>query len=119
MMTEETTSSLSDLYAQNLRVITEGQIVKGRVIALTLQDVLIDIGFKSEGSISRSEFSDTPNLAVGDEVEVFVENVEDEQGMVILSKHKADRQKGWERIINSCKEGDTIDGRPVRKVKGG
>jgi len=118
-MVEETSSSLSDLYAQSLRVITEGQIVKGRVIGITPQDVLVDIGFKSEGSIARSEFSDVPNLAVGDEVEVYVENVEDEQGMVILSKHKADRQKGWERIVNEFKEGDTIDGRPTRKVKGG
>ena len=116
---EDPVSTLSDLYAQNLRVITEGQIVKGRVIELTPQDVLIDIGFKSEGVISRAEFSDVPNLAVGDEVEVFVENVEDDQGMVILSKHKADRQKGWDRIVNSCKEGDVIEGRPVRKVKGG
>ena len=116
---ETASSSLADLYAQSLRVITEGQIVKGRVIALTDQDVLVDIGFKSEGSISRQEFSDLQNLAVGDEVEVFVENVEDEQGMVILSKHKADRQKGWERIVNNFKEGDIIEGRPVRKVKGG
>jgi small subunit ribosomal protein S1 len=116
---DETASSLSDLYAQSLRVITEGQIVKGRVIALTDQDVLVDIGFKSEGSIARQEFSDLQQLAVGDEVEVFVENVEDEQGMVILSKHKADRQKGWERIVNNFKEGDVIEGRPVRKVKGG
>ena len=116
---EETASSLSDLYAQSLRVITEGQIVKGRIIDITPQDVVVDIGFKSEGSIAKSEFPDAQNLAVGDEVEVYVENVEDEQGMVILSKHKADRQKGWERIINNHKEGDIIDGRPVRKVKGG
>ncbi|MBI3996947.1 MAG: 30S ribosomal protein S1 [Candidatus Omnitrophica bacterium] len=117
--TAEVASTLSDLYAQSLRVITEGQIVKGRVIALTPQDVLVDIGFKSEGSIDRMEFSDLQGLAVGDEVEVYVENIEDEQGMVILSKHKADRQKGWDRIVNNFKEGDIIDGRAVRKVKGG
>ena len=117
--TTSSTSALSELYARSLRVITEGQIVKGKVIAITPQDVLIDIGFKSEGSISRSEFTDVQNLAVDSEVEVFVESVEDEQGMVILSKHKADRQKGWERIINNCKEGDVVEGRPVRKVKGG
>ncbi len=116
---EAASSSLSDLYAQSLRVITEGQIVKGRIIDLTAQDVVVDIGFKSEGSISKSEFADIQTLAVGDEVEVYVENVEDEQGMVILSKHKADRQKGWECIVNNHKEGDIIDGRPVRKVKGG
>jgi len=119
VMIDEPTSTLSDLYAQSLRVITEGQIVKGKIIAVNAQDVVVDIGFKSEGSIDKMEFPDPQGLQVGDEVEVFVENVEDEQGMVILSKHKADRQKGWERIVNNFKEGDVIDGRPVRKVKGG
>ncbi|MBI4597587.1 MAG: 30S ribosomal protein S1, partial [Candidatus Omnitrophica bacterium] len=119
MMTEETTETLSDLYAQSMRSIAEGQIVKGRIIAVNPADVVVDIGFKSEGSINRLEFSDPQSLKVGDEVEVLVEKIEDEQGMVILSKHKADRQKGWERIVNNCKEGDIIDGRPLRKVKGG
>src|SRR3989338_783759 len=119
MAAEETTLNLSDLYAQSLRTIAEGQIVKGRIIALSPQDVLVDIGFKSEGSISRLEFSDPGQLKVGDEVEVLVEAIEDEQGVVILSKHKADRQKGWDRIVNNCKEGDVIEGRPIRKVKGG
>ena len=118
MSTEPVSSTLAELYAQSLRVITEGQIVKGRVIALTEQDVLVDIGFKSEGSIARQEFGDQP-LQVGDEVEVYVETVEDEQGMVVLSKYKADRQKGWDRIVNNFKEGDVIEGRPSRKVKGG
>ena len=112
-------SAMADLYGQSLKGITEGQIVKGRVIALTPKEVIIDIGFKSEGSVDRYEFSDADTLKVGDEVDVLVENIEDEQGMVILSKHKADRQKGWERIINNYKEGDVIDGRAVRKVKGG
>ena len=110
--------ALAELYAQSFRGITQGQIVTGRIITVTAKDVLIDIGFKSEGLIPRGEFSD-PNLKVDDEVEVFVENIEDEQGMVILSKQKADRQKGWERIVNHCKEGDTIEGRPIRRVKGG
>ncbi len=118
-LTANPSSSLSELYAQSLRVITEGQIVKGRIIAITSQDIVVDIGFKSEGSIDKLEFPNADSLKVDDEVEVYVENVEDEQGMVILSKHKADRQKGWERIVNHFKEGDTIDGRPVRKVKGG
>jgi len=119
MTAEDTTVSLADLYAQSLKMIAEGQIVKGRIIAVNPQDVVVDIGFKSEGSISRMEFPDPKNLKVGDEVEVLVEHIEDEHGMVILSKHKADRQKGWDRIVNNCKEGDVIEGRPLRKVKGG
>ena len=117
--TEPSKLPLAELYAQSFRTIAEGQLVKGRIIAKSAQEVLVDIGFKSEGSISLSEFSDAATLKVGDEVEVLVENIEDEQGTVILSKHKADRQKGWDRIISSCKEGDVIEGRPLRKVKGG
>ena len=115
----ETAKWLAELYAQSLREIKEGQLAKGKIIALSPQDVLVDIGYKSEGSIARSEFPDAQTLKVGDEVEVFVESVEDEHGMVLLSKSKADRQKGWERIISGFKEGDAIDGRPIRKVKGG
>ncbi len=112
-------ASLQELYAQSLRDIREGQIAKGKIIAISPQEVVVDIGYKSEGSIPLMEFPDPQSLKVGDEVEVFIESVEDEQGMVQLSKSKADRQKGWERIMNSFKEGDIIDGRPVRKVKGG
>ncbi|MBI4343661.1 MAG: 30S ribosomal protein S1 [Candidatus Omnitrophica bacterium] len=118
-MAEETADQLSDLYAQSLRSVIEGQVVQGRVIEITPQEVVVDIGFKSEGSIHRSEFAGVADLKVGDTVDVLVESIEDEQGMVILSKNKADRQKGWERIINHFKEGDIIEGRPTRKVKGG
>jgi small subunit ribosomal protein S1 len=113
------TEQLADLYEQSLRGITQGQIVKGRIVALTPQEVIVDIGFKSEGAVNRLEFPEPDTLKVGDEVEVLVDNIEDEQGMVILSKHKAARQKGWERIVNNFNEGDVIEGRPVRKVKGG
>lgn len=112
-------SVLANLYAESFHDISEGQIVKGTIIELSQKEALVDIGYKSEGSIPLIEFPDPTHLKVGDEVEVFVEAVEDEQGMVMLSKSKADRQKGWERIINHFKEGDVIDGRPVRKVKGG
>src|SRR3989338_3481160 len=114
-----TSKELAQLYTQSLHGITEGQLVKGRVIAMTPQYVLVDIGFKSEGSIPRSEFGPEEQIQVGSEVEVLVEKMEDEHGMVILSKYKADRQKGWERIVSSFNEGDIIDGRPIRKVKGG
>lgn len=119
MVEESTSLPLGDLYIQSLRGITEGQIVKGRIIALTAKEALVDIGFKSEGSIGLMEFPDPKALKVGDEIDVLVESIEDEQGMVLLSKHKADRQKGWDRIVSQCKEGDIIEGKPVRKVKGG
>jgi small subunit ribosomal protein S1 len=110
---------LAELYAQSFHDVAEGQIVKGKIIAITPQEVIIDIGYKSEGSISLGEFPEPSRLAVGDQIDVFVEAVEDDQGMVLLSKYKADRQRGWERIITNYREGDVIEGRPVRKVKGG
>ncbi len=115
----ESRQQLAEWYAESLRDIREGQLVKGKIIALTAQEVVVDIGYKSEGSIALLEFPDPKSLRVGDEVEVYIDAIEDEQGMVQLSKSKADRQKGWERIVNDFKEGSIIDGRPVRKVKGG
>lgn len=111
--------ALAELYAQSLKHVSEGQIVKGTIIAIHPQEVVIDIGYKSEGSIALAEFANASTLKVGDSLDVFVESIEDEQGVVQLSKSKADRQKGWERIINHFKEGDVIEGRPIRKVKGG
>jgi len=110
---------LTELYARSLKDIKEGQVVKGRVIEMSPQEVVVDIGYKSEGSIPLHEFPDAKTLKVGDEVDVFIESAEDEQGMLQLSKSKADRQRGWENLINNYKEGDPIEGRPVRKVKGG
>ena len=111
--------SLDELYAQSLKGIKEGEIVKGRIIDIGAKEALVDIGYKSEGMIPLYEFGDPKQLELGQEVDVLVENIEDEHGTVVLSKHKADRQKGWERIINNFKEGDIIEGRPTRKVKGG
>ena len=121
VMTEEETSSpdtasLEELYAQSLRGITEGEIVKGRIIDITAKDVVVDISYKSEGAIPRYEFGNQEGVEVGAEVDVLVESIEDEHGMVVLSKHKADRQRGWERIVNHFKEGDVMDGRVDRHM---
>ena len=97
---------LARLYEQSFRELKEGEIVKGKVVAVTANEALIDVGYKSEGVIPLNEFSDPKTIKVGDEVDVFVESKEDEGGMVVISKLKADRKKGWETIINSCKEGD-------------
>lgn len=111
--------NLEELYAESLQGIKDGQIVTGKIISIGRKEVMVDIGFKSEGAVSAYEFSNFAELKIGDEVDVLVESIEDDHGMVSISKHKADRQKGWERIINNYNEGDVIEGRPVRKVKGG
>ena len=116
---QASTDELATLYTQSLKNIKEGEVVKGRIIAITAQEVVVDVGYKSEGAISRFEFPEPESLKLGDEVEVYIESAEDEQGMLILSKVKADRQRGWELLMSRFKEGDIIDGKAVRKVKGG
>lgn len=96
-----------------------GTIVQGQVVELVGDGVLIDVGFKSEGVVSPHEFDDISAVDVGDKIEVFLEAVEDDTGMVVLSKRKADRIRGWERIIEKCKEGDNVNGKVMRKIKSG
>ena len=111
--------NMDKFYEDTFRDFKEGEVVKGKILAITPKEVLIDIGYKSEGYISLSEFPDRSSLKVGDEIDVLLESKEDESGMVVLSKWKAERKMGWERIIKEFKEGDIIEGRVSRKVKGG
>ena len=94
-------------------------ILKGRVIDIVNDDVIVDVGYKSEGVISKSEFENPEEIDIGDEVEVLLDGVEDETGQIQLSKRKADRLRGWERVISTHKEGDTVRGKVMRKIKGG
>jgi len=110
---------LEELYEQSLVFLNEGHIVKGKIVAITRKDVFVDIGYKSEGVVSLSEFRNAGELKVGDEVRVLLEQKEDEDGMVVLSKQKAERVEGWERISANFNEGDNIEGTITRKVKGG
>lgn len=110
---------MDKFYEDTFKELKEGEIVKGKIVAITPKEVLIDIGYKSEGYVSLSEFSDPSNLKIGDEIDVFLESKENEDGVVVLSKWKADRKIGWERIMREYKEGDIIEGRVARKVKGG
>jgi small subunit ribosomal protein S1 len=95
-----------------------GAILKGHVVGFSGDFVVVEVGLKSEGLIDRNEFDDT-DVAVGDIVEVLLESLEDESGGVRLSKRKADRIRGWENILLTRKEGDVIEGKCVRKIKGG
>ena len=110
---------LEKLYEESLRSLQEGQLVKGRILAVTANEILVDIGSKSEGMISLEEFDDRSALQVGAEVEVLLESMENDEGLVVLSKRKAERAKGWERLLTTAKEGDLVQGRVSRKVKGG
>lgn len=119
MFGKTTQKDLDKFYEESFKDFKEGEVVKGKIVSVTSREALIDIGYKSEGCVPLSEFPDSPSLKIGDEVSVLLESKENEDGMIVLSKWKADRKMGWERVMNEFNEGDLIDGRVVRKVKGG
>ncbi len=94
-------------------------ILKGKVVGLSGDYVIVDVGLKSEGQIQKAEFEESGGVSVGDTVEVLLESLEDEEGSVVLSKRKADRIRGWEQILVTRKEGDVVEGKVLRKIKGG
>ncbi len=96
-----------------------GQILKGRIVEITKDFVVVDVGLKSEGLVPINEFSDPSELVLGNEVEVFFDQAEGEDGQIVLSREKARRQSQWEYIVNHCKEGSIVKGKVIRKVKGG
>ena len=96
-----------------------GNIVKGNIIEVRPKEVLVDIGYKSEGVISANEFEDIKTVKVGDQIDVLIEKLEDKEGMVVLSKEKAEFKQNWERILTICNEGGTISGKVKAIVKGG
>ncbi len=118
-MTEKEKTSMMELYTATMPDLHEGEIVKGKIIGVNDQEVIVDIGFKSEGFVPLTEFLDREKAAVGNEIDVLIENKEDEEGRVILSHAKAQKLKGWQKISNTLNEGDIVEGRVVRQVKGG
>ena len=96
-----------------------GQIVKGTSIEVRPKEVLVDIGYKSEGVISGVEFEDIKTVKLGDQIDVLIERLEDKEGMVVLSKEKAEFKQNWDKILTICNEGGTILGKVKAVVKGG
>jgi len=116
---DEERTKLENLYAGTFNSVNKGEIVQGTVVSINNKDVVLNIGFKSDGLVSLSEFRDTPDLKVGDVVDVFVESQEDANGQLVLSRKRAKTQKSWEEI-NEALENDTIiDGFVKSRTKGG
>ena len=107
------------MYDETLKDIVEGEIVSGHVLAIENGEVVIDVGFKSEGAISLSEFTDPDEIEVGQEIEVFLEDIEAQEGQLILSKQKADFMKVWDKIKDAHEEGAVVEGQIQRRIKGG
>jgi small subunit ribosomal protein S1 len=102
-----------------MKSFSEGSIVKGRVLQKRTNEILVDIGYKSEGVISLSEFEDGEVLEIGTEVEVLLERLENDEGMVVLSKEKAAQKQNWEKIVAIFNNGGLITGKVKAVVKGG
>jgi small subunit ribosomal protein S1 len=96
-----------------------GTILKGTIVSQIGNDVIVEVGLKSEGVVDAAEFEDPEEVAPGKEIEVLLEDVDPGGGLIQLSKRKADRIRGWETIINTKKEGDVVTGRVIRRIKGG
>lgn len=111
---------MEEYYESSLKKFKEGEIIQGRVIHLTKDNVTVDVGFKSEGVISLREFSSSEKaLELGDEIEVFLERSEDNDGIVVLSKEKANKIKIWEKLVTAFEAEEIIEGTVVAKAKGG
>lgn len=118
-MDDKHQSAMAELYASTLKNVQEGEIVKGKIVALTGNEAVVDIGFKSEGFVSLEEFRNREELTIGQEIDVLVESVEDEDGRLVLSKMKAERVRGWQKVMVNIEEGAVVEGRVVKQVKGG
>ncbi len=110
---------MSKIYEMTIKNFEEGEVVKGTVVSVGPDSVLVDIGFKSEGMIQLSEFSDPKSVIVDAEVDVLIEMVEDQDGMIVLSKTKADKIKNWAKIQTLFEDNELVEGKIIRKVKGG
>lgn len=117
--TKEEKLKYDEVYEGTFKAVTDGEMVKGTVVALTKTDVVINIGFKSDGLVSSNEFRDHPNLQIGDEVEVMVVEKEDREGNLNLSRKQARITRAWERIVEVHKTGEVITGTVTSKTKGG
>tara|TARA_B100000073_G_scaffold253827_1_gene213835 strand:+ start:675 stop:2579 length:1905 start_codon:yes stop_codon:yes gene_type:complete len=113
------TEQLSKAYSSTLGDISEQQLIEGRVVGMNERDVLIDIGFKSEGLVDRNEFSEDSLPSIGDQVEVYLEYLEDSSGNTILSKEKADFMLRWSSLKKAFEEEEIIKGKIIRRIKGG
>jgi len=109
--------SLMALIEPTLNKVSKDEIVSGRVVGMGDKDVIIDIGFKSDGVVSRNEF--TSDVEVGSEVEVFLERIEDYHGQLVLSKTKADQVRRWQTVVSAYETGSVLEGTIMRRIKGG
>ncbi|MGE5436417.1 MAG: 30S ribosomal protein S1 [Syntrophothermus sp.] len=111
--------TLANLYADSFKDVKENEVVKGKIVKIQGDNVILDVGFKSEGSIPKNEFYENEDLSIGAEVEVVLESVEDEEGNLVLSKQRADFLRIWSKVVNAYETGEIIQGKILKRIKGG
>ena len=119
---ENSFEKLLEAYEGRTQSFSEGEVIRGRVIAISGGGVIVDVGFKSEGIIPIEQFTnDRGQITVkqGDSVDVFLEQTEDSNGYVVLSREKAERMKIWDEIERAYREGTVVKGRVIERIKGG
>ncbi|KUG25854.1 ssu ribosomal protein s1p [hydrocarbon metagenome] len=116
---EEELQVLTKLYSESFYDIKEGEIITGKIVGVSGDNVVIDVGFKSDGTISKTEFNATEEIKIGNKVDIVIESVEDEDGNLVLSKKRADFLKVWDRILKAHENDDIIPGKILKRIKGG
>jgi small subunit ribosomal protein S1 len=116
--TEEDAEYMDSLLGDQIKDLSPGKLIKGKVVGFAGEDIVVEVGLKSEGLIPKEEFEGT-DVRVGDTFDVLLESMEGEGGLIVLSKRKADRMLNWQRIMDTTKEGDVVEGTVMRKIKGG
>ncbi|MGQ0626736.1 MAG: 30S ribosomal protein S1, partial [Phycisphaerales bacterium] len=110
---------MSALFLEEAKNFDEGKILEGEIVGFAGDDVVIEVGLKSEGMVPRDEWDNPTELKVGDRVKVLLEKIDGEGGQIEISKRKADRQINWQRLVDTTREGDVVEGKCIRKIKGG
>ena len=117
--TDAERDELARMYDDTLQEIHAESIIPGRIVGLTDREISVDIGFKSDGVIPRDEVDDITKYKIGDELEVYIDKMENSDGQLLLSKKKADFQRTWGNILSKDKSGETLEARCIRRIKGG
>lgn len=111
--------TLARLYSDSFRDVKEGELIKGKIVRVQGDNIIVDVGFKSEGTIPKIEFNSPEEYQVGKEVEVVLESVEDQEGNLVLSKQRADFLRVWEKVVRAHDTGEILQGKIVKRIKGG
>jgi small subunit ribosomal protein S1 len=115
----EIPQDILDMYEESFKEMREGEIISGRVVKVAAAEVLVDVGFKSEGIIPLSEFGESPTIRVGDEVDVYLEKMENQDGLVVLSKQRADFLRVWGTIKDAYDNQKVVEGKLLKRIQGG